>query len=84
MILVLLSGEFAQCVPPSPSLGLLQLEQRVVHFWTEESEVNARWADYSLDQGFTGSWGVTLPVPAQEDESLGIQVLGASSLALWM
>ena len=31
--------------------------------------------------GFTGSWGVALPVPVQEDESLSLQVLGASSLA---
>ena len=34
--------------------------------------------------GVTGSWGVALPVPVQEDESLSLQVLGASSLALWM
>jgi len=34
--------------------------------------------------GFTGSWGVALPVPVQEDESLSLQVLGASSLAIWM
>jgi len=30
VILVLLTGEFAHCVHPSPSLGVLQLEQRVV------------------------------------------------------
>ena len=34
--------------------------------------------------GFTGSWGVVLPVPVREDESPSVQVLGASSLALWM
>ena len=34
--------------------------------------------------GFTGSWGVALPVPVWEDESLSLQILGASSLALWM
>ena len=34
--------------------------------------------------GFTGSLGVALPVPVQEDESPSLQVLGASSLALWM
>ena len=35
-------------------------------------------------EGFTGSWGVVLSVPVHEDESLSLQVLGASSLALWM
>ena len=30
VILVLLTGEFTHCIPPSPSLGVLQLEQRVV------------------------------------------------------
>ena len=30
VILVLLIGKFAHCVPPSPSLGVLQLERRVV------------------------------------------------------
>ena len=34
--------------------------------------------------GFTGSWGVALPVPVREDKSPSLQVLGASSLALWM
>ena len=34
--------------------------------------------------GFIGSWGVALPVPVQDDESLSLQVLAASSLALWM
>ena len=33
VILVLLTGEFTHCVPPSPSLGVLQLEQRVVGSW---------------------------------------------------
>ena len=33
--------------------------------------------------GFTGSWDVALPVPVREDESLSLQVLGASSLALY-
>ena len=27
--------------------------------------------------GFTGSWGVVLPLPVQEDESPSLQVLGA-------
>ena len=30
VILVLFSGEFAHCVPPSPSLSVLQFEQRMV------------------------------------------------------
>ena len=30
--------------------------------------------------GFTRSWGVALPVPVWEDESLSLQVLGTSSL----
>ena len=34
--------------------------------------------------GFTGSWGVAISVSVQEDESLSLQVLGASCLALWM
>ena len=34
--------------------------------------------------GFTGSWGVTLSVPVQEDESLSLLVVGASNLALRM
>ena len=34
--------------------------------------------------GFTGSWGVVLSVPVQDDESLSLQVLGAASLALQM
>ena len=34
--------------------------------------------------GFTGSWGVALLVRVQDDESPNLQVLGASSLALWM
>ena len=34
--------------------------------------------------GFTGSWGVALLVLVWEDESPSVQVLGASSLALWM
>ena len=34
--------------------------------------------------GLTGSLGVVLPVPVREDESPSLQVLGASSLALWM
>ena len=33
---------------------------------------------------FTGSLGVVLWVLVQEDESPSLQVLGASSLALWM
>ena len=34
--------------------------------------------------GFTGSWDVALAVPVREDERPSLQVLGASSLALWM
>ena len=34
--------------------------------------------------GFTGSWGVVLSAPGQDDESSSLQVLGASSLALQM
>ena len=34
--------------------------------------------------GVTGSWGVALSVSLQKDESRRFQVLGASSLALWM
>ena len=34
--------------------------------------------------GFIESWGVALPVPVWEDECPSLQVLGASSLALWM
>ena len=33
---------------------------------------------------FTGSWGVVLSVAVQEDKSPSLQVLCASSLALWM
>ena len=46
MILVLLTGEFAHCVHPSPSLNALQLEQRVGRLFTEESEVKGHWAGY--------------------------------------
>ena len=34
--------------------------------------------------GFTGSWGVALPIPVREDESPSLQVLCVSILALWM
>ena len=34
--------------------------------------------------GFTGSWGVALLIPVREDESLSLQALGASCLALWI
>ena len=34
--------------------------------------------------GFTGSWGVVLSVPVQDDESPSLQVLRASNLALQM
>ena len=49
-----------------------------------EAEVNRRlgqaWGVIdSLDHG-----GVVLPVPVREDENPSLQVLGASSLALWM
>ena len=37
-----------------------------------------------VSHGFTGSWGVALSVPVQEDVSPSLLVLGASSLALWM
>jgi len=33
VILILLRGEFAYCVPPSPSLGVLRLEWRVEGSW---------------------------------------------------
>ena len=33
--------------------------------------------------GFTGSWGVVLPAPVK-DKTLSLQILGVSSLALWM
>ena len=49
-----------------------------------EPEVIRRLGQAWDSHGFTGSWGVVLPVPVQEDESLRLQVLGASSLALWM
>ena len=42
-----------------------------------ESEVNRRLGSHGL-------WGVALPVLVWEDESPSLQVLGASSLALWM
>ena len=45
-----------------------------------EPEINRHLGSH----GFTGSWGVALSVSVQEDESLNLQVLGASSLALWM
>ena len=48
-----------------------------------EPEVN-RHLGQAWSHGFTGLWGVALPVPVREDESLSLQVLGASSLALWM
>jgi len=34
--------------------------------------------------GFTGSWGVALPVPVQENKSPSLLFFGASSLALWI
>ena len=46
-----------------------------------EPEVNRRLSGLG-SHGFTGSWGMTLSVPMREDESLSLQVLGASSLAL--
>ena len=33
---------------------------------------------------FNGSWGVALVVPVRDVESPSLQVIGASSLALWM
>ena len=48
-----------------------------------EPEVNRRRSGLG-SHGFTGSWGVALSVPVQEDESPSLQVLGASSLALHM
>ena len=49
-----------------------------------ESEVNRRlgWAWGVMDSLDNG--GVALPVPVQEDISPSLQVLAASSLALWM
>ena len=49
-----------------------------------EPEVNRRLGRACGSHGFTGSWGVALQVPVHEDKSLSLQVLGASSLALWM
>ena len=34
--------------------------------------------------GFTGSWGVALPVLVQDDKSQSLQVFGASRLVLQM
>ena len=45
-----------------------------------EPEVNRRLGSH----GFTGSWGVALPVPVREDESPNLQALGASSFAQQM
>ena len=68
VILVLLIGEFAHYVPPIPSLGVLQLEQRVEGS-TEESEVKAHWDGYfeRLDQAAPPAIelcvrGVTIPI----------------------
>ena len=36
------------------------------------------------NHGFTGSYGVALSVPVQEDKSPSLHVLGASNIALWM
>ena len=62
----------------------LKVTERFTYFGSDihvsagcEPEVNRR-------HGFTGSWGVALPVPVREGESLSLQVLVASSLALWM
>ena len=49
-----------------------------------EPEVNKTSRSGLGRHGFTGSWGVVLPVPMREDESRSLQVLGASSLALEM
>jgi len=48
------------------------------HGWTQTFGSGLR------SHGFTGSWGVALPVPVWEDEGPSLQVLGGSSLALWM
>ena len=55
-------------------MSLLAESQRSIDVWVGPGE---SWIH-------TGSWGVALPVPVREDESPSLQVLGASSLALWM
>ena len=42
------------------------------------------WVELGGSHGFTGPWGMVLSVLVQEDESPILQVLCASSLALWM
>jgi len=60
--------------------SLLRLvSQRSIDIWVRLGESWIHWS-----HGFIGSWGVVLPVPVQEEESLRLEVLGASSLALWM
>ena len=54
---------------------LLALSQRSIDIW---------FGSGGGGHGFTGPWGVALQVPVREDEVLSLQVLGASSLALWM
>ena len=48
-----------------------------------EPEVNGHlgWAWAVME---SRSWGVVLSVPVQREESPSLQVLGASSLALWV
>ena len=49
-----------------------------------KSEVNRRLGRALGSHGFPRSWGVALAVPVWVDENPSLQVLGASSLALWM
>jgi len=61
----------------SPKRGLMDLVSIFVfeHAWSESGLGS---------HGITESWGVALSVPVQEDESPSLQVVGASSRALWM
>ena len=57
-------------------VSLLAVSQRSIDVWVGPGEVMD-----SLDHGV---WRVALPVPVRDAESPSLQVLGASSLALWM
>ena len=46
VILILLTGEFAHCVHPSPSQRCTAVRAEGGRLLTEESEVKARWASY--------------------------------------
>ena len=54
-------------------MSLLALSQRSGDVWSGLGS-----------HDFTGSGGVALPVHVREDESPSLQVLDASSFALWM